>query len=335
MDWIKKRYDQFILLLAALALIAFGVMIMLKTGAFNETFAGALTNPPKNNTIPPLKLERIEEAKKDLEKPPVWAIGDQAHPKGSLFVSEVYVISKETQLPTKPTSDSFRKHSVTGQPIPNTWFMENGLPLTKSDVALQDPDQDGFANEDEWLGKTNPNDKESHPPYYTKLHFKQMKTIPFRLIFNSYDGDPKKPEGMTFQINTLDLRQPSEFLPIGATVSRTKFKIEKFEFKERLNDKTMEKEDVSELTVVNTENQDVVVLVLTKVTNSPDVYAIFDYVWPQPPLVFEVKRLGEFVLRPETDKRYKLIDIKPTEAVIQLPSGDKYTVRPDPRKVGK
>ena len=93
--------------------------------------------------------------------------------------------------------------------------------------------------------------------------------VPFRFLFNAYDGDPKKdgPAKMEFQINTIDLRQPSEFLKIGETISNTKWKLVKFEFKTVLNPQTKEQEDVSELTLLDTGINRPVVLILNRVTD--------------------------------------------------------------------
>ena len=232
-----------------------------------------------------------------------------------------------------------RSDSLTGKPIPNQWFLDHGLSPLEATASSLDPDKDGFMNEDEWRAdpQTDPNNKDSHPPYHTKLFIKDFIQVPFRLIFSSYDGDPKKdkPETMTYGINTVDLRQPSAFLSLGDTVANTKFKLDKFEYKTVLNPGTGDETDVSELTIDNTETGEPIVLVLTKVTNSPDVYQVFEYQWPQPPQDIRVKKLQEFALKPETDKRYKLVDIKESEAVIQLPSGEKYTVVRDPRKAAK
>ena len=94
--------------------------------------------------------------------------------------------------------------------------------------------------------------------------------VPFRLLFNAYDGDPKKdtPEKFEFQINTIDLRQPSQFLKIGNTIVQTKWKLTKFEYKTRMNPIIQELEDVSELTLTNTETSVVIVLILNHVTDT-------------------------------------------------------------------
>ena len=337
MDWIKNRYDQVALAVVALLLITFSAMLALNSQSFGEKFTDALAPVVPNEKIPPLVLDRVDEAKAMLEKPASWVI-ESKEPKtrGSLFVSERYIIGPEG-VPKKPKEGSLYTDSLTGKPIPNTWFLDNNLPLLDPTVTQQDPDKDGFTNEDEWRESTDPNNKDSHAPYHTKLFFKQLIKIPFRLVFNSYDGDPKKdkPENFSFQINTVDLRQPTEFKKIGETIPNTKYRLEKFEYKVKLNAKTGEEEDVSELTVVNIETNEPVILVLTRVTDSPDAYALFTYEWPPAAGDIKVKKLQAFGLKPGTAADYKLVDIKENEAVIQLPSGEKYTAPRDPRKAAK
>ena len=67
MDWIKKRYDQFALALVTVLLLAFAVMVLLKTGSFPEKFAEAAATVPPNNKIPPVALSEIERAKVALQ----------------------------------------------------------------------------------------------------------------------------------------------------------------------------------------------------------------------------------------------------------------------------
>ena len=348
MDWIKKHYDQFALALLALALLVLSVMLILRAQGFGSTFAAAAATAIPHDKVPPVPLERIDEANKTLEHPPQWAEVDShdegsSAPKkrGSLFVSDLYVIGKDG-MPSKPGKESFYNDTLTGKPIPNPWIMNNRLPLLDQTVPFQDPDKDGFNNEDEWRGldasapgtkPTDPNNKDSHPPYYSKLFIRQFIKVPFRLLFNAYNGEPKrdKPEAFEFQINTIDLRQPSEFLKIGEKVSRTNFQLKKFEIKSQLNAKTEEQEDVSELTLYNAETDVTVVLVLNRVTDSPDYFIKFVYKWPNPPIEFTVKKLGEFVLKPNVTEKYKLVDSGEEKALIQLPDGTKVEILRDPR----
>lgn len=343
MNWIKKRYDQFLLVLLTIALLTCAILIFLRVQSFGEKFSDAVATVVPNNKVPPVTLELIEQAKENLKTPPEWtnpldAKGDPL--RGSPFVSEHYIVDTTLGTPVQPKFTDLYTDSLKGTKIPSKWFLDNNLPLLDPKVAMEDPDKDGFNNEDEFRAGTDPNNKESHPPYYSKLFLKRFEKVPFRLVLKGYDGDPRRTKDyskFSFQIDTLDLRQPSEFLNLGNMVPNTKFKVEKFEFKEAYNPKIEEKEDVSELTLVDTITGDKIVLVLNRVIDSPDVYANFEYEWPQPTQPIRVKKLQEFVLKPEVDDthHYKLIDINDTEAQIKLPNGDNYTVTMDPRHAGK
>ena len=138
-------------------------------------------------------------------------------------------------IPEKLVGKAYYKVSLTGEEIPNTWFMDRGISIFDPTVPFQDPDKDGFPNEIEFLYKTDPEDANSHPPYYRMLFLKQVEQTRFQLRFDAYDGDPKKDpiEKMQFQINTIDLRQPTEFLKIGEKIANTNFQLIKFEYKNR------------------------------------------------------------------------------------------------------
>lgn len=339
MDWIKKHYDQFALALLAFVLLALSVMLILRAQGFGSTFAAAIATAVPRDKVPPVPLEAIDKAKDALEHPPQWAEADShdegsaaQKKRGSIFVSDLYVIGKDG-TPSKPGKESFYNDTLTGRPIPNPWFMNNRLPLLDQTAPFQDPDKDGFNNEDEFRANTDPNNKASFPPYYSKLFIRQFIKVPFRLLFNAYDGDPKKDklENFSFQLNTIDLKQPSEFLKIGEKVSRTNFQLKKFEIKSQLNPKTEEQEDVSELTLYNAETDVTVVLILNRVTDSPDYFMKFVYKWPNPPIEFTVKKLGEFVLKPNITEKYKLVDSSEDKALIQLPDGKQVEILRDPR----
>ena len=85
------------------------------------------------------------------------------------------------------------------------------------------------------------------------------------LVFKGYDGDPAKPETINFQINSLSSAQPVQFLKLGERISSTKFKLDKFTYKTRRDPTTGADQDVSELTIINAETKQPVVLVLNKV----------------------------------------------------------------------
>jgi len=334
MDWIKKRYDQFAAALSAIALIAVAVMIFLNTTAFQERFSAVMTTPSRNDQIPAVDTAVIDEARRQLEQPAIWkprAPETEAN-GGRLFSATHYIVGPEGR-PIKIKEASTWVHSQTQQPIPNEWVLNHNFDALNPAGAQMDPDGDGFWNEDEWLHQTDPNQKANHPPNHTLLFLRKYVRVPFRFTLHAYNGDVRTPEQLDFQIETLDLSERTRFLRLGEDIKPTPFKLLKFEFKEAENKNTGEKDDVSELTLINKDTQDTVVLTKNKETSSTNEFAKFDYYLVveggadrKKPMEFTVPKGKEFVLKPEIDKRYKLLDVKATEAVIQLPDDQKFTV---------
>jgi hypothetical protein len=308
MDWIKKNPEKFVLALLALGLLAVSTLLIKKALDFRQTFAGIRGEVARNNNIPPLDTQAVDSAEAAIEKPAKWG----SHP-GSLLVSRRYII-KDGQ-PYDPSEDTSQPLHP---PVPNGWFIENNLDLLNPGIIDEDPDGDGFTNLDEWQGKTDPNNKDAHPPYHTKLRLVQFVREPFRLIFKAM------PDADSFQIDTVDIRQPTQILKVGALVAGTKFKLIKFEPKSVVDENGVEK-DISELTLENVETGAKVVLIKEKLVNSPDSFAQFKYTWDG--TEFKVRKDGDFTLKPQPDLKYKLIDITETQAVIQLEkTGEKITV---------
>jgi hypothetical protein len=295
---------------------------------FDQKFEVVRQPVQKGTKVDLVEQTPIEDATKELQNPAKWTV-----PKAgsSLFVSEAYMV--ENGELKRPEGGTAQTQSRTKDPIPNQWFFENKMSPFKTGVNREDPDGDGFWNEEEWIYKTDPNDKTSHPPYYTRLFFVKYIKVPFLLRFQALDGDPlkDKPENLSFQINTLSVRQPTQFLKLGDQIPKTKFKVEKFEYKmaKTASDTDI---DVSELTLLNTETGASVVLVMNKITDSPDSYAHFHFFWPDPKkgIDISVRKGFPFHLPPEKEVEYKLLDIDDTKAVIQLPSGEKLEIFPAP-----
>jgi hypothetical protein len=192
--------------------------------------------------------------------------------------------------------------------VPNEWLDQFGLPIAEADVLTQDPDADGYTNLEEWQSRTNPTDKVSHPPFIAKLKLRSVATEPFRLVFASMAGD-------TFTINTTDLKEPTQFLKIGDTISGTGFRLAGYTPKTDVNPATGGEVDVSELTLEHVETGEKITLVKEKTMTSPQAVATFVYLWGER-REFVVKKGQEFSLPPQTEIRYKLVDVVPNRAVI-------------------
>src|SRR5467141_3767315 len=210
MEWVRAHYDR-VLVIAATLLLSFSALSISRSAMkFGETFAAQQTAPPPKPAKPPARAVELEAAAKKFEQPAQWTFGGRS----GLFAPEKHFIGPNGLPATLKTTEVH-------PPVPNEWLEQFGLPIADANVLEQDPDGDGFTNLEEWQGHTNPTDRNSHPEYYTKLKLISASEEPFRLIFSSWMAD-------TYQINTIDFNQPTQFLKVGDTIKGTRFKIAKF-----------------------------------------------------------------------------------------------------------
>jgi len=296
MNWVRAHYEKVLLIGAALLLFLSSIFIWLNAARFGSTLAGMPPAPSLKSVSPLAKAEELAAAVAKLRQPPQWTFGGRS----GLFVPEKHFIGANGLPATLRTTEVH-------PPVPNEWLEQFGLPIADADVLEQDPDGDGFNNLEEWQGHTNPTDGNSHPEYYTKLKLKSAAEEPFRLVFSSWVGD-------TYQINTIDFKQPTQFLKAGDTIKGTRFKIVKFLKKYQPN-KYGTNVDVSELTLEQEETKQQLILVKEKVAMSPESVATFVYTWGGR-REFQVRKDQEFSLKPQEEIKYKLIDVQPTKAVI-------------------
>ncbi len=296
MDWVRAHYERVLLISAAVVLFLSSVLIWRSAARFSSQLAVMPPAPSLKSVSPLEKAQELQAAAEKLHRPPQWTFGGRS----GLFVPEKHFIGANGQPATLQTTEVH-------PPVPNEWLEQFGLPIADADVLDQDPDGDGFTNLDEWLGHTNPIDRNSHPEYYTKLKLKSAVEEPFRLIFSSWMGD-------TYQINTIDFKQPTQFLKVGDTIKGTRFKIAKFLKKYEPN-KYGTNVDVSELTLEQEETKQQLTLVKEKVAISPESVATFVYTWGGRQ-EFQVRKDQEFSLKPQGQIKYKLVDVDPAKAVI-------------------
>ena len=305
MDWVRAHYDR-VLVIAATLLLSFTALSILRSAMkFRERFASQQTASPPKPAKPPARTVELEAAAKKFEQPVQSTFGGRS----ALFVPEKHFIGPNGLPATLKTTEMH-------PPVPNEWLEQFSLPIADADVLTQDPDGDAFTNLDEWQGHTIPIDKNSHPDYLSKLKLKSFSEEPFRLMFSSWVGD-------TFAINTIDLKEPTQFLRIGDTIGGTRFKIVGFTEKYQPNQYGTEI-DVSELTLQHEETTEQVTLVKEKVAISPESVATFVYSWGGP-REFQVRKDQEFSLKPLNESKYKLVDVQSSKAVIV------YTQKPNDR----
>jgi hypothetical protein len=309
MDWLKINFEKAILGFAALALLVSGGLVIRATQVFPEQFAGRDSAKAPDNTIKPYPTQDEIEASLVVKNPKKWEVHD-----GSLFVSRPYVLRDGTLIdPTESLEDLH-------PPIKNSWLLKYELPYWEDDISEQDPDEDRFSNLEEFVAGTNPVDQDSVPPYYTKLRLKEFISVPFRLIFT---GSPD--DGQTFSINTKDRGGRTQFLELGETIKDTPYVLVSYEKKSDVIDDI--RVDLSELVIENTETKNKITLVAKQEANDPTSFGEFLYLFDDSTV--KVKKEDEFSLPPETERKYKLIDISETGALIKdLETGEQYQIPP-------
>jgi hypothetical protein len=296
MDWIRAHYDRVALIAAAAFLLLCSILIWRKSAQFQTEFAVSQTAPSPKKASPPAKAIEIEAARQKLNHPPRWTFSSRS----GLFVPEKHFVGANGLLATLETTEVH-------PPVPNEWLEQFSLPIAEGDVLDQDPDRDGFTNLDEWQNHSDPVDNNSHPDYVTKLKLKSATEESFRLMFSSWVGD-------SYAVNTIDLKQPTQFVKKGDTIRGTRFKIVKFTEKYQ-PDKYGTDVDLSEVTLEHDETKQRLTLTKEKVATSPESVATFIYSWSER-REFQVRKDQEFSLNPEEQIKYKLIDVQPAKAVI-------------------
>jgi hypothetical protein len=122
-------------------------------------------------------FSEFDKAETALKNPAKWS----ADHSGSLFVSERFLL--EDGVLRNPETASFYRHTD-GRFIDNAWFLS--FPSLKKllgtpKLHLQDSDEDGFTNEEEWSAKTDPTDPKSHPHLVSKLFFVKQTEVNNRI----------------------------------------------------------------------------------------------------------------------------------------------------------
>ncbi len=194
MDWIKKNYDK--LLLAIFGLLALVVGGMLSAGALGGSDEQQTKPVTEKSVLGPDKREEIQKALADLTAnagKPVWsALLIKAHRTAQLFTASPQVQKAGIDTPMQLLDEATPELR---EGIPNWWLYENvGDLLTRDDVASMDPDGDKFTNLEEFVGKSNPRDPDSRPPFWAKLALVAIPEVKYDIRNKLIEGTPEKPE---------------------------------------------------------------------------------------------------------------------------------------------
>lgn len=166
MSWFAENYEKAALGGAALCALGLGYGGWQSLTKVDEDFVSNVRGSGKNETSI-ASADRVANAIASLELPRQWSQEKANDRAVDLFVSiPLFVTSNDTGKPI-----DLLKDAPVHPPIPNTWWLENGIDLGYQDAPERDADGDGFTAMEEFLAGTNPNDPASHPPLIAKLKY--------------------------------------------------------------------------------------------------------------------------------------------------------------------
>lgn len=171
-------------LLAGGALAALGVM---KNGEANEAFSSSISSPRAADTSIAM-AEAVRGTINSLQSDrqltaatvPAPSLEEGVRPVDLFVGVPLYARRDNPNEPFDPvTSETIHP------PIPNSWWLKYGAQPGFADSPQRDDDSDGFTNEEEWKGGTNPVNASQHPPLIAKLSYVKDESIEWIVLFGN------------------------------------------------------------------------------------------------------------------------------------------------------
>ena len=184
MDWAKKNYDTLVLGVCSALLVLNAAYLYFESSSFTDSLPTVSSATPSKSLAPPPETKSLDEARSLTKTPVFWNSNTE---RGNLLVSRLYILKGDKLI--DPIEGKEQLHP----PITNAWLIKFGLNYADVNVKDQDADGDGFTNLEEYNGKSDPTDKASTPPKFTKLRFDKFEQKPFMLVFKGNpDGEGKE-----------------------------------------------------------------------------------------------------------------------------------------------
>ncbi|MGV3533615.1 MAG: Amuc_1099 family pilus-like system protein, partial [Chthoniobacteraceae bacterium] len=204
------------------------------------------------------------------------------------------------------------------------WFAKYNLDLSDPDMLDADPDMDGVPNRDEFLADTNPRDAESHSKpadtasaeVHPQIRMQEFNELSLPVVLDSVDGK-------TANLKRIE-NGKMETVRAGETIKDLGLKVEDVQ-QRRGRDKHGEVFDGSRVILTDPATSQKTTLIKDMPTRSDASYAIFRS--DDGKTTRRVRQGETFTWPGEEESTYKVIDLRPDQAVIQhMESGRMLTV---------
>jgi len=206
MSWLSQNYEKAALGAAAVAALGFVCLGWSKVGNVAEDF-NVNTQGGGNNNPAVAKADLVAKAVSSLSLNRPWTQAKVEDRLVDLFTGVQLFIARDQPGKAVDLYKSPPIHS----PIPNLWWIQNGLDPGFADSPSRDADDDGFTNLEEFLAKTDPKDLKSHPPLINKLKYEKDESL-------NWYVRPGFPDGDSFTFNYGDTQAGRNRTKTGVTV---------------------------------------------------------------------------------------------------------------------
>jgi hypothetical protein len=265
--------------------------------------------PKTSGSLPEIKrADEFAGGAKVVQKPGEWTLSNH-----SVFIPRLIVFYPENEEIAVLDMDDEGPDG-----IKFSWKRQFGFPLDDPSVAQADPDRDGFTNLEEYRYGTDPTDRESSPPFISKLCVADFNPVSLSIILRGYSPSPQNPGTYEYQINLPELRvNKSRRVLTGDTIEG--YSVGEFRQKivERVNPRTgiLEKIDESELDVLDPRLGRTITLVMNVQQASDESSVKFNL--PIPDAVLEPSQVSIGQKFRAQDKEFQLRSASAAGAVIR------------------
>ncbi len=258
------NYEKVILIMAALlALGAVGYMVW-DSQSLPDNLAIRQVTSKSNLNPPPTAV--VDSILKRLMEKVSW-VSPVINGKPVPLNKSIRLLQKGDQLFDRQVAEPALR-----PPMTNEFLVSNSIPNIESpNVGELDADNDGFTNEEEFLGKTNPRDDKSHPPVTQKLFLKSRITHDYKIKLNS-SSPPYQVQRIAPEPKSSKFVSPGDEFGFDKT-GPARFKAIEFAQKVQKNPTTGLETDVSELKCLDISTKREFILIKGKETNLADYEA--------------------------------------------------------------
>ena len=247
MNFLKQYYDRLLALVALLFVVVALFVLLAKIADIRKGIAEyqPIPNPPPK--VKRINFNPVDQLLMSIENPAEWQTNTHR-----LFQPPLMIVDDKGRPKVEAEGGG---PEVNKQGIPVEWLKRYDLDFRNPNIGNEDVDGDGYTNQEEYLGESNPVEAASTPSPANKLRVVEIYQKDFPYIFVGYSEG--QPGVFTVQLNhsggKTELLQINDTFGGGYKIKALNQKRDK-RFNAKLNQEV--EEDASTVTIVDKNGQD-------------------------------------------------------------------------------